>query len=265
VTEAEPVVSSPSDQRVEELRQLLDEASAVFEASDRPFLQRLWSALHVFRGRWGLVFGGMFAWATGNVAGMDGGHVAAADRVDEQAVLEERPPVATQPAPAAAAEAVPVTEDAVLEQAAAAASASAELDQRERDEALLDSVRTRRERSERELEGDTKRLRFFELLIYSLLVIAAVIALAIATIGAIIILTSPAAGAIVTGVALVPGSGAAILFRLGRTLGQRRAETAAARERNADALESVQARLSVSDQRARDRMIGEYAAALRSK
>jgi hypothetical protein len=280
VTEAEPVASSHSAHRLDEFRKLLDEASEAFETSEGGTLRRLRSGLAVFRGRWGVVFNGMLAWASQRTsADVDRGHVEAVDRVVEQALREEESAAVGEPAGVAepgadaeavaeapaAAEAVPEPEGAEPRRAAAVERVSTEQHQRDRDEAFLNDVRARRQGVERELEADTRRLRFFELSVYSLLMIAAVIALTIATIGAVIILSNPAAGAIVTGVALVPGSGAAILFRLGRRLGEQRTQTAAARERNSDALESVQARLSLSDQRERDRMIGEYAAALRSK
>jgi hypothetical protein len=280
VTETEPVASSHYADRLNEFRKLLDEASEAFETSEGGILRRLRSGLAVFRGRWGIVFNGMLAWASQkSSASVDRGHVEAVDRVVEQALREEESAAAggsaavAKPAPdaeavveaPAAGDVVPEPQEAETRRAASEEMVRAEQHQRERDEAFLEDVRARRQRVERELEADTRRLRFFELCVYSLLVVAAVIALTIATIGAVIILSNPAAGAVVTGVALVPGSGAAILFRLGRTLGQQRTETAAARERNSDALESVQARLSLSDQRERDRMIGEYAAALRSK
>jgi hypothetical protein len=279
VTQAEPVDSS-SAHRLDEFRKLLDEASEAFETSEGDFLRRFRSALAVFRGRWGVVFHGILAWGMhAGSAGVDRGHVAAVDRVVEQALHDEDAlavdEVAEVVEPALddkavadaqiAAEALPDTEAAERTRALEPEGANAVQRQRERDEALIEDVRARRQAVERELEADAKRLRFFELCVYSLLVIAAVIALTIATIGAVIILSNPAAGAIVTAVALVPGSGAAILFRLARTLGLQRKETAAARERNSDALESVQARLSISDQSERDRMIGEYATALRSK
>jgi hypothetical protein len=280
VTETEPVASSHYADRLNEFRKLLDEASEAFETSEGGILRRLRSGLAVFRGRWGIVFNGMLAWTSQkSSASVDRGHVEAVDRVVEQALRDEESAAAggsaavAKPAHDAGAvveapatgDVVPERREAETRRAAPEEMVRADQHQRERDEAFLEDVRARRQRVERELEADTRRLRFFELCVYTLLVVAAVIALTIATIGAVIILSNPAAGAVVTGVALVPGSGAAILFRLGRTLGQQRTETAAARERNSDALESVQARLSLSDQRDRDRMIGEYAAALRSK
>jgi hypothetical protein len=291
VSEAAGTPARPAE-RLEEFKQLLDQASEAFEAHEGHLLKRLWVALSVFRGRWDVAISGMLAWASvASSAGFSRAPTEEVEHVVEEAVRRDaaaevgdpppspdEPAVATTDPAAAATSTSPATEAGPLldsvgrtagpaEQTEAARSVSlaAEERQRQRDEDLLTDIRGRREGIERELEADGRQMRFFELLVASLLVLAAVIALTIATIGAVTILNNPAAGAVVAAVALVPGGGAAILFRLWRTIGHRRAENAAARERNRDALESLQARLSVSDQRERDRMIGDYAAALRSK
>jgi hypothetical protein len=245
MTATEPV----ADTRLEEFRQLLDEASDAYEHGEGGRIDRFRSALAVFRGRWGVVLRGILAWSaqTTSVRAMQAEDV---ERSVEQAVREESVAPAAPPEERAAPAEVAVED---------------EERQRERDEALVNVVRERRTRKERELEAEAKRLRFFELIVVSLLVVAAVIALTVATIGAVMILSNPAAGAVVAAVALVPGGGVAILFKAWRTLAAQRTANAAAHERNADALESLQARLSVSDQGERDRLIGEYAADLRRK
>jgi hypothetical protein len=272
VAEPESAASLSSDRRLREFQQLLDKVVQAFETGPGGTLRRVASALHVLHGSWRIVFVGLLAWVAHNgPISLDRRSSEEVDHVIEQALRQEQAAVVGEPA---LGDGAPV-ESALVTEArpqyeeplgvSPAVDGGAERRQRERDEALLETVRSRRERIERELEAESRRLRFFEVCVYSMLVIAAGIALTIATIGAVIILSSPTAGAIVTGVALVPGSGAAILFRLARTVAARRTETAAARERNGDALESVQARLSLADQRERDRMIGEYAAALRSR
>lgn len=267
MSEAAGATSRKADQ-LEEFRRLLDQASDAFETHEGGFLKRLWLALSVFRGRWDVAVNGMFAWASvASSAGFSRAHTERVDHVVEEAVRRDEEAKAADPMLGAEPPTAVTAEPAAAPQSTAERSESpaAAERQRERDEALLTDIRARREGIERELEADGRQMRFFELLVCSLLVLAAVIALAIATIGAVMILSNPAAGAVVAAVALVPGGGAAILFRLWRTIGHRRTENAAARERNRDALESLQARLSVSDQRERDRMIGDYAAALRSK
>jgi hypothetical protein len=266
-----------SDEATEELRLLLEEADRAWHQEGASWSTRWSAVLAVFRGRWRVVLRAIFGdWSAGRTHELQD----SIDPVVEAALEDERARLDTPPSATGietSDESPPTQPNQVTTRPDVADQTSPPPDQattqrvtedqhRDRDLAFLRNVEARRGSEEKDLKARVSRLERYQGHVYKMLLLAAAIALGIATVGALMIFRDhPAAGAIVTAAALVPGSGAAILFKLSRTLQDDKATLQRAREKSRDDLESIQAILVVNDPTERDRMVGEYASDLRAR
>jgi ABC-type multidrug transport system fused ATPase/permease subunit len=99
----------------------------------------------------------------------------------------------------------------------------------------------------------------FDRIVFRLLVAAGVVTLVLAVVGVGLALGGVIAVAIVSGaVAILPGAGTVILFKLQAQLRKKRKDLDAQRERNANSLETLQAIVAIEDEEIRKRRFLQY-------
>jgi hypothetical protein len=266
--EPEEPDGTPHDLSDSEIRfqALLDQAIEKLHSSEDDYVLGVVWAFRVFRGHWLFVVSMLIRRmgrshepsAADVVDPVDAAVVAAwgASEAPEPNPITEQRAESTQDAPQ------PEPEKAE-EQAVPADGAVSANEQQQRYERFLERIRKEHKVRDKALDIDLRRLRGLQSIVDVFLIAAAAIALLLAIAGAVLIFTgSAAAGAVTTAVALVPGSGAAILFKLRQSLTADRVRKEDQRRRSGDQLELAQ--LALMDSPNRDDLISKYAGELLS-
>lgn len=117
------------------------------------------------------------------------------------------------------------------------------------------------ETRDRRLDAEIQSVRAFDRTVFRLLLMAGVITLVLAVVGAGMAFGGMITVAIVSGaVAILPAAGTAILFRLQSLLQRKRKGLDTKRERNADSLEALRAIVAIDDDAVRKRRFLQYVA-----